>query len=227
MIGVGYMASSIIGYARISTGDQTLDLQLDALKAAGCTKIYQDQASGVKENRPGLEEALKYIREGDTLVVWKLDRMGRSVKHLIELINRFSNDGIHFKSITESLDTSTSMGKLVYTIMASVAAFEYDIICERTRAGLLAARARGRSGGRREILKPEDVPAFKAMFLDRSITIKKIGKYFKMKEACVYLTAKRLGVASSQRKLPSSSTVIDLETTSFSLPLNTCQSTSI
>src|SRR2546421_8675351 len=138
----------VIGYARVSTQDQTLNLQKDALEKLGCSKIFTDTASGAKAERNGLEEALEYVREGDTLVVWRLDRLGRSLKHLIETITKLNNRNIGFKSITENIDTTTSGGKLVFHIFGALAEFERDIIRERTQAGLLAARARGRLGGR-------------------------------------------------------------------------------
>jgi DNA invertase Pin-like site-specific DNA recombinase len=133
-----------IGYARVSTHEQTLDLQKDALEKIGCSKIFTDTASGAKAERKGLEEALNYVREGDTLVVWRLDRLGRSLKHLIETITTLNNRNIGFKSITENIDTTTSGGKLVFHIFGALAEFERDIIRERTNAGLQAARARGR-----------------------------------------------------------------------------------
>src|SRR5512144_839185 len=138
----------LVGYARVSTQDQTLDLQKDALEKIGCTRIYTDTASGAKAERKGLEEALNYVREGDILVVWRLDRLGRSLKHLIEAITELNKRGIGFKSIQENIDTTTSGGKLVFHIFGALAKFERDIIRERTRAGLTAARARGRKGGR-------------------------------------------------------------------------------
>src|SRR5512144_550949 len=138
----------LIGYARVSTTDQTLDLQKDALEKAGCSKIFTDTASGAKAERIGLDEALNYVRSGDTLVVWKLDRLGRSLPHLIETITGLNNRGVGFKSITEAIDTTTSGGKLIFHIFGALAEFERDIIRERTQAGLTAARARGRKGGR-------------------------------------------------------------------------------
>jgi DNA invertase Pin-like site-specific DNA recombinase len=138
----------LIGYARVSTQDQTLNLQKDALEKIGCNKIFTDTASGAKAERIGLEEALEYVREGDTLVVWRLDRLGRSLKHLIETITELNNRKIGFKSIQENIDTTTSGGKLVFHIFGALAEFERDIIRERTQAGLTAARARGRLGGR-------------------------------------------------------------------------------
>lgn len=136
----------LMGYARISTDDQNPELQLDALQQAGCVKVFTERITGSSTNRPQLDQALEHLRQGDTLVVWKLDRLGRSLKHLIELVTHFEEQGIGFKSITESMDTTTSGGKLVYQIFGAFAEFERNIIRERTQAGLKAARARGRMG---------------------------------------------------------------------------------
>lgn len=137
-----------IGYARVSTGEQTLDLQLDALNAAGCGKVYQETASGAKAERPVLEEVLGYVRPGDTLVVWRLDRLGRSPQHLMAVVAQLAERGIGFKSLTEQIDTTTPGGKLICHVFGALAEFERDLIRDRTQAGLAAARARGRSGGR-------------------------------------------------------------------------------
>jgi DNA invertase Pin-like site-specific DNA recombinase len=138
----------LVGYARVSTTDQNLDLQRDALKAAGCERTFTDTASGAKTERPGLTQLLKECRQGDTLVVWKLDRLGRSLPHLVETVREMEAQGIGFKSLQENIDTTTSGGKLIFHIFASLAEFERDLIRERTNAGLSAARARGRKGGR-------------------------------------------------------------------------------
>ena len=134
-----------IGYARVSTQEQTLALQQDALTKADCARVFTDTASGAKADRPGLEEALNFARAGDTLVVWKLDRLGRSLPHLLETVAGLQKRGVGFKSLTEQIDTTTSGGKLIFHIFASLAEFERDIISERTNAGLAAARARGRT----------------------------------------------------------------------------------
>jgi DNA invertase Pin-like site-specific DNA recombinase len=142
----------LIGYARISTHEQTLNLQQDALQKAGCSKIFTDTASGAKTERNGLEEALNYGRKGDTLVVWRLDRLGRSLPHLITTMTDLEERGIGFKSLTENIDTTTSGGKLIFHIFGALAEFERNLIRERTIAGLTAARARGRRGGRPKAL---------------------------------------------------------------------------
>lgn len=139
----------LVGYARVSTTEQSLDLQLSALKEAGCEKLYQDQISGTKTNRPGLSMALEVLRKNDTLVVWKLDRLGRTVKGLIDLVNELHTKEIHFKSITDKVDTSTTSGRFFFHIMASLAQMERELIAERTKAGLDAAKAKGRIGGRK------------------------------------------------------------------------------
>ena len=138
----------LIGYARVSTPDQNLDLQRDAFQTAGCERIFTDTASGAKAERPGLEEALGECRPGDTLVVWKLDRLGRSLPHLVETVHDLLAREVDFRSLQENLDTTTSGGKLIFHIFAALAEFERDLIRERTQAGLAAARARGRKGGR-------------------------------------------------------------------------------
>lgn len=139
----------LIGYARVSTDDQILDLQLDALKKAGCEQLFTDQVSGAAAVRTGLEAALAYLREGDTLVVWKLDRLGRTVKGLVELADLLNSRGIQFRSLTDGIDTSTAAGRFFFHMMAALAEMERDLIRERTTAGLAAARARGRKGGRK------------------------------------------------------------------------------
>ena len=142
----------LIGYARISTTEQNLDLQRDALKAAGCVKIIEDTASGGKVQRSGLDRALELLRQGDTLVVWRLDRLGRTLRHLIELITELEGQGIGFRSLQEAIDTTSPGGTLVFHIFGALAEFERNLIRERTKAGLEAARARGRRGGRRHKL---------------------------------------------------------------------------
>lgn len=164
----------LVGYARVSTPEQSLDLQLDALRSAGCKRIFSDIASGAKSDRPGLTEALSYLRKGDTLVVWKLDRLGRSLQHLIEVIKNLGEIGIEFKSLQEALDTSTAGGKLAFHIFGAMTEFERELIRERTLAGLTAARARGRHGGRRNVLSNKQIEAGKILAKDKSRSIKDI-----------------------------------------------------
>ena len=176
----------LIGYARVSTADQTLDLQKDALRQAGCDKIFTDTASGAKAERIGLDEALSYVRAGDTLVVWRLDRLGRSLPHLIETITGLNNHGIGFKSITKSIDTTTSGGKLIFHIFGALAEFERDIIRERTQAGLTAARARGRLGGRPKALTGRKVEMARALYESRKHTIDEICRALNISRATLY-----------------------------------------
>jgi DNA invertase Pin-like site-specific DNA recombinase len=176
----------LIGYARVSTTDQTLDLQKDALEKAGCNRIFTDTASGAKAERTGLDEALNYVRAGDTLVVWRLDRLGRSLPHLIETITSLNNRGIGFKSITEAIDTTTSGGKLIFHIFGALAEFERDIIRERTQAGLTAARARGRLGGRPKVLTDKKALHVKALYDNKNNTVDEICRTLNISRATLY-----------------------------------------
>lgn len=139
----------LIGYARVSTQDQNLDLQINALNQAGCKRVFEDKISGSRAERPGLAKALDMLREGDTLVVWKLDRLGRSVKHLVDLVGALHQRGVQFKSLTDAIDTTTPSGRFFFHVMASLAEMERELIIERTRAGLQVARQLGRIGGRK------------------------------------------------------------------------------
>lgn len=179
----------LIGYARVSTQEQTLNLQKDALEQIGCTKIFTDTASGAQTERKGLEEALNYVRERDSLVVWKLDRLGRSLKHLIETITALNNRKVGFKSLTENIDTTTSGGKLIFHIFGALAEFERDIIRERTLAGLHAARARGRSGGRPKATTldtPKKVAIAQQLYNDKTNAIADICKTLHISRATLY-----------------------------------------
>ncbi len=158
----------LIGYARVSTGDQRLDLQYEALQKAACEKVFEDTASGRLVDRPGLQRALEVLRRGDTLVVWKLDRLGRSVKQLVDLVSSFDRDGINFVSLTDGIDTSTPAGRFFFHVMASLAQMERELIVERTRAGLAAAKRLGRRGGRKRIMTESKIEA--ALTLLRSGT---------------------------------------------------------
>lgn len=176
----------LIGYARVSTSDQNVDLQLDDLKKAGCDKIFTDKISGAKQLRPGLENAFHSLKEGDTLVVWKLDRLGRSLKHLIEIVTQLKDNGIGFKSLRENLDTTTSTGKLIFHFFASLAEFEKDLILERTKAGLKAARARGRLGGRPKKLDDSKLALALKMMQDVSIPVKKVYETLNVSKSTLY-----------------------------------------
>ena len=153
----------LIGYARVSTEDQKLDLQTDALLQAKCAKVFTDTASGARDERPGLKRALEMVDEGDVLVVWKLDRMGRSLPHLVATVNALQERGVEFRSLQESIDTTTAGGRLVFHFFAALAEFERELIRERTKAGVDAARARGRRGGRRHKLNPSQAQAVASM----------------------------------------------------------------
>jgi DNA invertase Pin-like site-specific DNA recombinase len=182
----------LIGYARVSTQEQSPRLQLDALQAAGCGRVFVEKASGAQRDRPELKAALGYMRDGagDVLVVWKLDRLARSLKQLIETVEDLERRGVGLCSLTEAIDTTTAGGKLVFHIFAALAEFERGVIRERTLAGLQAARARGRVGGRPPALKAKDLAAAKAMLKDPELTVAEV--------------ARRMGVAASTlyRHLP-------------------------
>lgn len=164
----------LIGYARVSTDDQNLDLQNDALMSAGCERIYRDKVSGAKTERPGLKRALETLRTGDTLVVWRLDRLGRSLKDLISRAEELEQRGAGLKSLHEAIDTNSSGGRLVFHLFGALAEFERNLVRERTQAGLQAARARGRLGGRRKTLDPEKRRHAVALYRSRQHTIKEI-----------------------------------------------------
>ena len=168
----------LIGYARVSSHEQILDLQLDALKAIGCkpANIFTDKKTGKDIDRQGLQEALSHLRAYDTLVVWRLDRLGRTLKQLIELINDLNSKGVGFKSLTENIDTTTSGGKLLFHIFGALAEFEREVIRERTNAGLQAARARGRLGGRPKIQTkdPKKIALAKQLYADGNMPVHEI-----------------------------------------------------
>jgi DNA invertase Pin-like site-specific DNA recombinase len=160
----------LIGYARVSTQDQNLELQCSALNQIGCEKIYQDKISGAKNNnRPGLQQALDILRKGDTLIVWKLDRLGRSVKGLIELTNQLQQNGINFKSLTDNVDTATPSGRFFFHMMASLAQMERELIAERTKAGLAAAKVQGRIGGRKRKMTISKIESAKKLLASGSL----------------------------------------------------------
>src|ERR687885_2157345 len=176
----------LIGYARVSTNEQNLSLQRDALEKAGCEQIYTDQVSGTKARRPGLEQAFSHLRSGDTLVVWRLDRLGRSLRHLIDTVTELQEKGIDFKSLTEAIDTTTSGGKLVFHIFGALAEFEREIIRERTNAGLYSARARGRKGGRRSVLTPKQVQILRELYESKQTNVGDICKALGISRATFY-----------------------------------------
>lgn len=173
----------LIGYSRISTNEQNLDLQNDELQRAGCERLFSDIASGAKTERQGLKEAIGYAREGDVLVVWKLDRLGRSLRHLIETVQTLQEKGIGFRSLRENIDTTSAGGKLIFHVFGALAEFERELIRERTNAGLASARARGRKGGRPKALSETEI--------DMAITLHKEGK------ASIELICKKLNISKS------------------------------
>ena len=182
----------LVGYARVSTQEQDLALQLDALRGAGCSKVIEEKASGAQRERPALQAVLGYMREGDTLVVWKLDRLARSLKQLIETVEDFGTRGIGLRSLTEAIDTTTSGGKLVFHIFAALAEFERTLIRERTRAGLAAAAARGRKGGRKAVVTAEKLARARAI----------IGKGLTVREAAIRLKVGKSALYEALRAAP-------------------------
>jgi DNA invertase Pin-like site-specific DNA recombinase len=176
----------LVGYARVSTQDQNPALQLDALKAAGCEKLFVEKASGAQRDRPELLAALNYLRAGDSLVVWKLDRLARSLKQLIETVELLESRSIGLRSLTEAIDTATAGGKLVFHVFGALAEFERSIIRERTKAGLEAARARGKKGGRPPALVAKDLAAAKAMLSDPDITMEEVAKRLRVAPSTLY-----------------------------------------
>lgn len=180
-----------IGYARVSTDEQTTDSQIDALTAHGCETIYSEHRSGKNTDRPELESCLKALRAGDTLTVWRLDRLGRNLADLVRIVNDLEARGVGFASLTESIDTTTPAGKLVFHLFASLAEFERNLIRERTQAGLNAARARGKSGGRPAKLTGKDLAMAKALMADKSNDVAEIAKRFGVSRATLYRLTKQ------------------------------------
>ncbi|MDC9598579.1 recombinase family protein [Xenorhabdus anantnagensis] len=185
------------GYARISTHEQNAGLQLDQLRQAGCEEIFCETASGIKAARPVLEQLLSKMRPGDVIVIWKLDRLGRSLRHLIELVNQLMEKGIGLKSLHDPVDTTNAQGRLVFNIFASLAEFERDLIVERTQAGLAAARARGRSGGRppglNEKAKKKAIAA-EALYIKGELSVNEIAENLGISKVTLYRYLRYQGV---------------------------------
>ena len=183
----------LLGYARVSTEDQTLNLQYDALHDAGIANdnIYSEQVSGVATKRPELEHLKRALRPGDTLVIWKLDRLGRSVKDLISITDWLRDHDIELISLKDNIDTTTAVGKMVFHMLAAFAQFERDLISERTKAGLAAARARGHRGGRKPIITPNMLRAMEAMLDDPLTTMDEVATHFKVSRAAIYRARQR------------------------------------
>jgi len=182
-----------IGYARVSTDEQNPELQIDALKAAGCDRVFVDTVSGAKSDRVELTKAKELLRSGDTLVVWRLDRLGRSLTDLIEWINELSDRGVHFESVQEKIDTATPTGKLVFHIFGAIAEFERDLIRERTSAGLAAARARGRQGGRKPKLTTVQRQAIRELYLSGSYKVKDLLAMYDISRSLLYTVINEVG----------------------------------
>lgn len=182
-----------IGYARVSTQDQRSELQLDALAASGCEQIFQEKMSGKDKDRPELETCLKVVRKGDSLVVWRLDRLGRSLKDLVEIVQSLEERGVGFQSLTESIDTTNAGGKLIFHVFAALAEFERNLIRERTVAGLVAARARGRKGGRKVKMQKADVRKAAAMLHDPLMTKTEVAQHFGISRVTLNAALEREG----------------------------------
>lgn len=190
---------AVFGYARVSTHEQTLDLQRDALSAAGATTIYEDTATGENAERPELSQCLKALREGDTLVVWRLDRLGRNVQDLLRIVNALEDRGIAFMSLTEAINTRGPTGKLIFHLFAALAEFERDLIRERTLAGLAAARARGRMGGRPRALDNRGEKRAVAMMKSNDLPITEIARILGVSRSTLYNLHARANAADSVR----------------------------
>ena len=186
--------STLIGYARVSTADQSLDMQIDSLKKAGCHQVFTDVASAVKSVRPGLEKALAYLREGDTLVVWKIDRLGRSLAHLVQTVDQLRERGVAFRSLTDAgLDTTTRNGKLLFNLFATLAEFERDLIRERTKAGLATAAAKGRRGGRRPVITSAKLDRALRLIRDKNLTVREAAAVIGVGKTALYEALKATG----------------------------------
>jgi DNA invertase Pin-like site-specific DNA recombinase len=188
-----------VGYARVSTIDQDPALQHDALAAAECVKVFEDCASGARANRAGLQAALAYVREGDVLIVWKLDRLGRSLPHLIETVTSLAKRGVGFRSLTEAIDTTTPGGRLVFHLFGALGQFERDLIQERTRAGLVAAAARGRKGGRKPVVTGEKLERARAI-IAKGLTVREAAVRLRVGKTALYAALQ----AGSSETAPSS-----------------------
>jgi DNA invertase Pin-like site-specific DNA recombinase len=176
----------LIGYARVSTDEQNIDLQSDALGHAGCEQVFTDKASGARNDRPGLLEALSHLRKGDTLVVWRLDRLGRTMRGLVDFVQDLGRRDVDFRSLHDSIDTKTAAGRFFFHIMAALAEMERDLIRERTNAGLAAARARGRNGGRPPKLTLRQLEHARRLLDDRSTTVGEVAKSLGVDRSTLY-----------------------------------------
>ena len=187
---------ALIGYARVSTAEQDTALQTDALNKAGCDRIFEDTISGVKADRPGLAAALAYLREGDALVVWRLDRLGRSLPHLIDTISALEARGVGFRSLTESIDTTTSGGRLIFHVFGALGQFERDLIRERTKAGLSAAAARGRKGGRKPVVTADKLQRARD-YIANGLNVREAAARLKIGKTALYAALQAASAANS------------------------------
>ena len=192
----------LLGYARVSTLEQNADLQADALTAAGCWRVFTDHVSGVKAERPELGRVLEQLRDGDTLVVWRLDRLGRSLRHLIDVVADLSAHGVGFWSVTESIDTTTSGGRLIFHVFGALAEFERDLIRERTLAGLQAARRRGRAGGRPALMTKDKTTTAQRMYDQQELTVEQIARALGVSRSTIYRALNRTGSIAGRRGRP-------------------------
>jgi DNA invertase Pin-like site-specific DNA recombinase len=191
------MPMVLVGYARVSTAEQDATLQLDAFRAAGCAPLFEDYASGAKTDRPGLVEAIAYVHAGDTLVVWKLDRLGRSMAHLIDTARKLEAKGVGFRSLTEGVDTTTPGGTLIFHLFGALAQFERDLIRERTLAGLKAAETRGRKGGRKPAVTPDKLARAKALVAS-GLTVREAAARLKVGKSTLYNALGGIGAAQPE-----------------------------
>lgn len=187
---------ALIGYARVSTAEQDTALQTDALRKAGCERIFEDTASGAKAERPGLTAALAYLRDGDVLAVWRLDRLGRSLPHLIDTIGELDARGVGFRSLTEAIDTTTSGGRLIFHVFGALSQFERDLIRERTKAGLTVAAARGRKGGRKPVVNAEKLQRARE-YMAKGLNVREAAARLKIGKTALYASLKSANSADS------------------------------
>ena len=187
---------ALIGYARVSTAEQDTALQVDALRKAGCERVFEDTASGAKADRPGLADALAYLRDGDVLAVWRLDRLGRSLPHLIETIAALEARGVGFRSLTESIDTTTPGGRLIFHVFGALGQFERDLIRERTKAGLTAAAARGRKGGRKPVVTADKLQRARQHMAD-GLNVREAAARLKVSKTALYAALQSTSAADS------------------------------
>lgn len=191
-------AMALIGYARVSTAEQDTALQTDALHKAGCERVFEDTASGAKADRPGLADALAYLRDGDVLVVWRLDRLGRSLPHLIETVGKLEARGVGFRSLTESIDTTTPGGRLIFHVFGALGQFERDLIRERTKAGLTAAATRGRKGGRKPVVTADKLQRARE-FIVNGLNVREAAARLKVSKTALYAALQATGVAENEK----------------------------